>query len=204
MKAALSRVGLNFLYYCRVKAIRNIRRYFGRYDLRRKLKNVSRNKRIHNFTTAGTAGIIFNCRSEEDFAVVKEFKQFLESESIRADVIGYVSEKSVPDHYLLRSGFNFFCQKDLTWYFRPDKAFVNDFLGKDFDILFDLSLRSLFPVNYIVSLSPSAYKVGPYSETDHYDLMIDVRNDMRVAFLIEQIKHYLSILHTRPDPVHSN
>lgn len=203
MKVPVHRGGLNFLYYCRVKLIRNIRKYFGRYDLRRKLRHVRRNKRIHNFTTAVTAGIIFNCRNEEEFSAVKEFKQFLESESIKTDVIGYVSEKQVPDHYLLRTGFNFFCQKDLTWHFRPDKVFVHDFIGQEYDILFDLSLRSLFPVNYIVSLSPSAYKIGSFRETDQFDLMIDIRNDMRVPYLIDQIKHYLSILHTKPDPVHS-
>ncbi|MCK4745758.1 MAG: hypothetical protein KAT15_01930, partial [Bacteroidales bacterium] len=60
--------------------IRNIRKYFGNYDLRRKSRKIDRNKRIHNFTTAGTAGLIFNCRNEEEFKAVKEFKQFLESE----------------------------------------------------------------------------------------------------------------------------
>jgi hypothetical protein len=180
-----------------VKIIRNIRRFFGRYDLRRKSKHVKRNKRIHNFTTAASAGIIFNCRTEEEFRAVKEFKEFLESESIKTDVIGYVSEKQVPDHYLLRTGYNFFCQKDLTWYYRPDMAFIDDFLRKEFDILFDLSMKDLFPVNYIVRLSPSSYKIGRFRETDQYDLMINIKDNKDVPYLLEQIKHYLSILHTK-------
>ena len=177
--------------------IRNIRRFFGRYDLNRKTKHVSRNKRIHNFTTASTAGLVFNCCSDEEFRAVKDFKDFLESESIKTDIIGYVSDKQVPDPYLLRTGFHFFCQKDLTWHFKPNKSFVEDFIRKDFDILFDLSLRDLFPVNYIVSLSPASYKIGRFRETNQFDLMIDIKDEKSVSFLIGQIKHYLSILHTR-------
>jgi len=181
-----------------VKLFRKIRRYFGYCILKKKSRQITRNKRIHNFTTAATAGLIFNCRNEEEFRAVQEFKQFLESESIHTDVIGYVSDKEVPDHYLLRTGFNFFCQKDLTWYFKPNKPFVDDFLGKKHDILFDLSLRNFFPVNYIVKLSPSAYKIGRFRETNQFDLMIDIKDEKTVPYLIDQIKHYLSILHTRP------
>ena len=184
--------------------IRNIRKYFGNYDLRRKSRKIDRNKRIHNFTTAGTAGLIFNCRNEEEFKAVKEFKQFLESESIKTDVIGYVSDKQIPDHYLLRTGFNFFCQKDLTWYYKPNKVFVDDFIRKNYDILFDLSLRELFPLDYIVEISPSAYKIGRFRETNPYDLMIEIKDEKSVPYLIDQIKHYLSILHTKTGSVHSN
>ena len=189
--------GFIFLYYCRVKMIRDIRRFFGAFDLKRKSKQVNRNKRIHNFTTAGTAGIIFNCCNEEEFNAVKEFREFLESESIKTDVIGYVSAKEIPDHYLLRTGYNFFCQKDLTWYYKPDIPFAEEFMRKEFDILFDLSLKEFFPLNYILKISPAAYKIGPFRELEPYDLMIDIKEERTVSFLISQIRHYLSILHTR-------
>jgi hypothetical protein len=180
-----------------VKQIRNIRKYFGNYVLGRKAKHIKRNKRIHNFTTAGSAGLIFNCSTEEEFSAVKDFKQFLESESIKTDVIGYISDKQVPDHYLLRTGFKFFCQKNLTWYYRPDMAFTDEFMKKNYDILFDLSLRELFPVNYLVKLSPADYKIGRYRDVNQYDLMIDIKDNKSVSYLIDQIKHYLSILHTK-------
>lgn len=194
-----------FLYYCRVKPVRNIRCYFGRYYLARRIKKLpGRNKRIFNFSTAGSAGLIFECRSEEEFRVVKEFKHFLEQESIATDVVGYVSDKHIPDHYLLRTGFNFFCQKDLNWYFRPETSFTEDFLQRDFDLLFDLSLRNLFPVNYLVKLSPAAYKIGRFRETDQYDLMIDIKEEPSVSFFISQLRHYLSMLHTRMETAEAN
>jgi hypothetical protein len=183
--------------------IHNIRRFFGRFDLNRKSRHLKRNPRIHNFSTAATAGIIFNCRHEEEFQAVKEFKQFLEGESIRCDVIGYVSAKLIPDHYLIRQGFNFFCQKDLSWYYRPQTVFTDEFMNKKFDILFDFSLQELFPVDYIVRLSPASYKIGRYCDANPYDLMIDIKGNPSVGYFIDQVRRYLSILHTRASVVHS-
>ena len=188
---------MNFLYYCSVKLIRYIQQLIGKFDLHRKLRQVKRQKRIHNFTTARSAGILFSCRNEDEFEAVKEFKQFLESEAIETAVLGFVDDAEVPDHYLLRKGFQFFCQKDLKWSKVPGVLFVREFSQKRFDILFDLSLEDLFPVKYVLKLNPAAYKIGRLVESHkEYDLMIDIDKDTSIPYLIEQIRHYLSIIHT--------
>jgi hypothetical protein len=68
-------------------------------------------------------------------------------------------------------------------------------MKKDFDLLFDLSLKDLFPVRYMTEISPATCKVGRYMESGRYDLMIDVRENESVDYLIEQIRHYLPMLH---------
>ena len=176
---------------------RNIRHFYGSYDLRKKARQLNRQKAIHNFTTAKTAGILFNCENTEDFNSIREFKQFLESHHINVEVLGYVHEKQVPDHYLLRQGFNFFCIKDLNWFQSPTGKFVLDFSTRKFDILFDLSIKEYFPLNYLSRLSPAAYKIGIYKETDDYDLMIGLTEQKTVLYFVDQIKHYLSLIHSK-------
>jgi hypothetical protein len=177
--------------------IRDIERLAGTFELYRKSRKVQRHKRIHNFTTARTAGLIFVCQNEAEFEAVKEFKQFLESEAIDTSVLGYVNDQEVPDQYLLRTGFQFFCQKNLKWSKVPGVLFVDDFIRKPFDLLFDLSLEDHFPLRYILKLSPASYKVGRLVSHKEYDLMIDIAQEGSIAFLIEQIMHYLSIIHTK-------
>ncbi len=180
-----------------MKLIRDIQRLVGILDLHRRLRQVERHKCIHNFTTARSAGIMFACRNEEEFESVKEFKHFLESEAIDTSVLGYVDDLEVPDHYLLRKGFSFFCQKDLKWSKAPGAEFVRDFSRKPFDILFDLSLEDHFPLYYVLKLSPASYKIGRFLKQTEYDLMIDIEKEVSIAYLIAQIKYYLSIIHTR-------
>ena len=90
-----------------MKTIQNIRGYIGERTLRRKSRLIKRNKRIHNFSSAKSVGIIFHCRTEEDFQLVKDFKKYLKENQIQASVLGFINDKQIPDHFLLRTGFNF-------------------------------------------------------------------------------------------------
>ena len=47
-------------------------------------------------------------------------------------------KKDFEDVNLLRSGFNFFSLDNLTWFYKPVIPFIEDFLNRKFDILFDL------------------------------------------------------------------
>ena len=112
-------------------------------------------------------------------------------------MLGYVDDLEIPDHYLLRRGFQFFCQKDLKWSKVPGAIFVKDFARKPFDILFDLSMEEHFPVHYVLKLSPASYKIGRLVTHKEYDLMINIEKESSIVYLIDQIRYYLSIIHTR-------
>ena len=177
-----------------MRTIQNIRGYIGKRTLRRKARMINRNKRIHNFSSAKSVGIIFHCRTEEDFQLVKDFKKYLKENQIQASVLGFINDKQIPDYFLLRTGFNFFCYKNLSWSYKPESQFLNDFINKPFDILFDFSLEYLFPIHYIVSLAKAEYKVGRLSNQGDYDLMIDIAKNRETNYFIEQVKVYLNMI----------
>ena len=180
-----------------MKTFHNIRKYFGNYALRKNTRFVERKKILKNFETARSAGLIFTCKNNEEFQAIKEFKNFLEERKIDTAVLGYVNDKTIPDYFLFISGFNFFSLKDLNWYYKPVNTYVSDFINKEFDILFDLSLEFFFPVHYVVTLSPAHLKVGIFARNNGYDLMIDIGQKQEIPYLIDQIKHYLSIIKSK-------
>lgn len=166
----------------------------GQFNLKRRLKNQKRKVQTHNFKTAQTAGILFNSPNEKSFAAIKDFLSYLSQNELKVIALGYIPAKKVPENYLMRKGFNFYCKSDLNWYYKPKNEIIDQFIDQKFDILFDLSIKDYFTVNYVGSLSNASFKIGKQSENSYQDFVIDISKNDTVEYLIEQIKHYLNIL----------
>lgn len=175
--------------------IENIKKTFGKISLKKNLRKNNRQVSVHNFKSAETIGIIFNSPDDESFTVVKNFLSFLADNNLKVIALGFVPDKKIPENLLLRKGINFFCKKDLNWYYKPKTEVVNQFINQNFDILIDLSLKEYFPLYYIGQLSNASFKIGRQSEQYQYqDLMINIGKNHSIDYLIEQIKHYLTII----------
>lgn len=159
------------------------------------MKNSTRNKHLHNFETANSAGILFDASDTESFKYIKEFSKFLKSNNIRTYLLGYIESKEVPDEMVLWDDCDIVSINDIDWLLRPKSPAALDFINSEYNILFDLSLKHNFTMCYISKLSSADFKVGRYTDEDNdFDLMIDVNKNPRVDYFIEQIKNYISIL----------
>ncbi len=145
--------------------------------LEKKLKNRHRSVAVCNIQLARKVGIVYNATEFVSFEIIKDFAKQLSQHS-EVTILGYVNSKKLIDHYLYRKGFDFFSRNDLNWYYKPVSEVTESFIRKDFDILIDLSLEKYYPLQYIVALSPAAFKVGKFSSDDKWlDLMIDMEKE---------------------------
>jgi len=173
---------------------KSIKCKIGHFNLRKRLKNLKRNVKTHNFNTAKSVGIIFSSPDDETFGAVKDFLSFLSEKDLKVVALGYVPSKKIPEQFLMRKGINFYCNTDLNWYYKPKNEIIDQFINQEFDILFDLSMNDYFTVNYVGSLSKAAFKVGKKTESGYKDLLIDINKNKSIEYLIDQIKYYLNIL----------
>jgi hypothetical protein len=156
---------------------------------------VKRTCQVHNFKTCRKTAILFEASRTEDFDAVREFMKFLTSLSIDTELIGFVNADDVQGNLLFRDKCHFFCNKDLNLFYIPKTDIVRGFLKDKYDILFDLTLNDSFPLRYLATLSLSDFKVGRYQDDDNkLDLMIDIRKEPDIGYLIDQIKNYVSRL----------
>jgi len=163
-----------------MKVMDNTRVYVGRMLLQKKLRNLKRNTRVCNIDEAKTVGIIYNATNSVSFEIIKDFTKILAQKKIEVSVLGYVHSKKLIDHYLYRKGFDFFTKNNLNWYNRPQSDTVDDFMNKPYDILINLSLERYYPIQYVLALSPSSFKVGKYYDEPNYmDLMIDIEKEKK-------------------------
>jgi hypothetical protein len=167
--------------------------------LKKKSFTVTRKKDTCNLSRAKEIGLIFNATDPARLEEVKKFVNSLQAQNAHVFVIGYISEKKIADLNLLRSGFNFFSLTNLTWFYKPVIPFIEDFLNRKFDILFDLDLENSYPLRYIATLSAAGMKVGRYFDGCEYlDFMIKLESNTSLQYLIEQSIHYVNMLR-KPD-----
>ena len=158
-----------------------IQEKLGHYILERNINRASRSVEVCNFDTAQTAGVVFNATHLINFEMVKKFVDFLQYKEIKVHTMGFVNSKKLIDHYLFRKGYDFFTKKHLNWYMRPTRNTVDDFIAQPFDILFNLSLESYYPIQYIVGMSKAKFKVGVFSQEDKFlDFMIDISRERKI------------------------
>lgn len=160
-----------------MKLSERIKNHIGFLILEKKLRNQHRKVVVCNIQYAQHIGIIYNATDFVSFEIIKDLAKKLSQHST-VSILGYVNSKKLIDHYLYRKGFDFFSRNDLNWYYKPVCEVTEAFVRKTFDILIDLSLEKYYPIQYIVALSPSAFKVGKFSENEKYlDLMIDMEKE---------------------------
>ena len=164
-------------------------------SVKRKKKNLIRNRRVHNFSTAKTVGIYFESKDAGYFNSVWKFSKNLEKDGIKSSLLGFVDDDEIPGEMSARENCVIFLRKQLDWAYRPKLEEVSNFTAKEFDILFDFSLKDTVPGFYIHTLSKAQFKVGRFRESENdIDLMIDTHDNNSIDYLIEQIKTYISML----------
>jgi hypothetical protein len=174
---------------------KSIRRKIGNSILQKRLRNRRREKSISNFETSKLIGVVFKTDSQSDFEIVKRFLHFLSELDNKVVALCFIDSNKVPDYYLLRKGYNFFSKRDLNLFFLPKTYFILDFIEKPFDILINLCTDNSFPLTYITGLSKAKLKIGKFWEDQNlFDVMIDIKKDNSVNYLIEHIKHYVPVL----------
>ncbi len=172
-----------------------IRENIGKRVLKNKLKGVKRETLVHNFETAKSAVILFDAQKKDAFKIIWEFRGFLKDHEIDCTIYGYVNQKEIPPDMLFWKDLHIINKSNLNWYLQPKGENVELFRKEDPDMLIDFNTNHRLEIQFLVQLSPARFKIGCYTEEmNDYDLMINLPGEVDMAYLSEQIKHYVSIL----------
>jgi hypothetical protein len=177
---------------------KNFRLSVGHSKLRKLLKEVKRKKMVYNLVSARKVGLLFYASSEKSFMQILNFVDFLSKQNLEVCILAYCPDKEIPSKFQLYDSVNIFSKKEISWYYKPLAPFAEEFMAMDFDILIDLSTLEIFPLKWIATLSRAKFKVGNLSYNGSpNDLIINVKPDEDLDYLISQIKHYLNLINNR-------
>jgi len=120
----------------------------------------------------------------------------LQSKGIKSSGIAYIDSDREMETLATITHSGFLHRKNVRWFGRPQTSAGLHFIDEPFDILIDLSISKTIALQYILIHSKATFTVGwQVIETNYYDLNIDVSENPRCRFLMEQIVFYLETIH---------
>tara|TARA_B100000945_G_C20365392_1_gene589309 strand:- start:706 stop:1248 length:543 start_codon:yes stop_codon:yes gene_type:complete len=175
--------------------IEDIKKKVGQFVFLRQLRLNKRLKSVCNIDTANSIGILYDATSEEKINEIQPFVSYFFNLKKDVKALGYVNSKKLSYCHTPKLQYDFFYQKDLNWYYKPQNYIIDNFISKEYDILINLCDSSVIPVKYLVASSIARFKIGVYEEDyEIYDLMISLKKDKSIIKLMHEIKHYINLI----------
>jgi hypothetical protein len=182
-----------------MELFRNFRLARGKSALRKRISKLKRIKFKGNIGTAKKIGIVWDAANPSDFSVIAQFHQRMFEKNIDVSVIAYYPGKELPDKLTAIRYLTCLKPQDISITFRPVAAEASSFINIRFDILIDANFRSIFPLQYISSLSLAGFKVGIFDhgyEHSPFDMMIETGRNFDLGNYLNQTVHYLEMINT--------
>ncbi len=175
--------------------IEDFKQKVGKWVFQRELKANKRTKEVCNLDNAQSIGILYDATSEEQIKMVKPFVSYFFDLKKDVKALGYVNSKQLSFHHTPKLQYDFFYQKDLNWYYKPQNYIIDNFVKKEYDILINLCDSSIIPIKYLVASSIAHFKIGVHEENyEIYDLMISLKDDKSMEKLMHEIRHYINLI----------
>ena len=175
--------------------IEDFKQKVGKWVFQRELKTNKRTKEVCNLDNAQSIGILYDATSEEQIKIIKPFVSYFFDLKKDVKALGYVNSKQLSFHHTPKLQYDFFYQKDLNWYYKPQNYIIDNFVKKEYDILINLCDSSIIPIKYLVASSIAHFKIGVHEENyEIYDLMISLKDDKSMKKLMHEIKHYINLI----------
>ena len=167
--------------------------FIKKFFLRRALEENKhpRNVYITALQKARSIGLLCDITDEDSYKRIFSVFSKLQHAGRTVWLMGYINDKEVPFYCLQQLAADYFCNKDLKWYGKPEKVQIDDFLGREFDLLIDFTKQPFPVIRYMLTLTQAHFIVGSAKENaDLYDLYIDGENIYDHVTLLEQISLY--------------
>ncbi len=169
-----------------------IKQRIGNHVLKKQRKLLTCKRHFHNFETAKSIGLLYPYSPALDGEINKLIKFFTEKH-IKVQALTFSPAPTIPQAFVSTINKAIFCKEQLNWYKKPVAPEVDKFIKDPFDILIDFSHELLYPLQYIITLSHAAMRVGKLSYSNNpYEFILSVPEISDNKFFIEQLKHYLS------------
>ncbi len=141
------------------------------------LQTLIRERRFITYDKARTVLILFESDYSEKNSPIRKIISSLQQDGKKVSAWGYIDKKIVntaifPDFRILNN-------QQTDFFRKPQVSFLNELENNEYDLLLDLTLKPLIPMQYIAVYTKAIFKIGIHkSYLNIYDFVLDVETLM--------------------------
>jgi hypothetical protein len=140
--------------------------------LHKHLKVDAREKRFVNYANARTVMLLFESDYLEKNPEIKQLIQSMNADGKRVMAWGFIRKKEISTAIL--PDFRILHQKEADFTGMPTGSYMRELDEAEFDLLIDLTVNEVKPLQYLALYAKAACKVGTHNYPGMYDVVIDV------------------------------
>ncbi|MFT3753503.1 MAG: hypothetical protein QM800_11735 [Paludibacter sp.] len=188
--------------------LKKINRILFRMRAQKYLKETPRDRRFVSYPKAKSVLILFESDYMEKNPNIRRMIGQLQQDGKKVSAWGYVDKKEVITSIL--PDFRILHHKQTDRFQKPLISYVNELESLEYDLLIDLSVNAVIPLEYIAMYANASCKTG-IRKTDLpiYDFVIDIKNQAAISeteesgeqpidenYVFDQIIFYLKSIQT--------
>ena len=151
-----------------------IKQNIGSFLLKRKYQE-QRPKRFVPIASAKSILVLYDAETPENDLAVKKIRELLKTINPGdIHIVGYKHHGHNQEEYMTDTFNSYISRKDFNFFYQPQSQMVKDLLTTQYDLLFLLTAKRVFPLVVLAHYIPAAFKVGRNNIDDEdLDFMID-------------------------------
>jgi hypothetical protein len=144
------------------------------------LEETPRERRFVSYAKAKSILILFESDFNEKNPYIRKMIAQLQHDGKKVSAWGFIDKKEVITSIL--PDFRILHHKQTDSFQKPLISYINELDSLEYDLLIDLSLNQVLPLEYIAMYANASCKVGTRKiELPIYDFVIDLENQLTVS-----------------------
>lgn len=168
-----------------MQLIQLIKSYFFQKGMNQRQLLTIQEPSVKPFSRIQNIGFVFEANNHSSTKTVLNARKTLAKEGKKVTILGFFpgNQQEIPSF-----NFPFFTNKDLDWCGQPLKGEAGSFAQNRYDLLINLTLEFNPQLEYLLAITKADFKAGSTAGSlNHYDLMVDVKENPQPGELLEKI-----------------
>jgi hypothetical protein len=185
-----------------------INNFIFRFRARKYLSTTERERRFVSYAKAKTVLILFESDYSEKNQPIRRMILSLQQDGKKVSAWGFIDKKEITTSIL--PDFRVLHHQQTDFFHKPVISYINELSELEFDLLIDLSLKPILPLQYLAMYANAYCKAGiRQNDLPIYDFMLDLESKKSIPedletnetiidenYLFEQIIFYLKSIQT--------